>query len=147
MASNVQAIPHQQSYGLEGRRAEPGLEHVQEARLVLEGYDEAETWAALPMKQLMSQLEIKAKRLAAADPENLTELFHKAAIIGGLVMMITDKASRVRQEHLGLPDAPTGDCVEGPASSVAHSHCAAVPHGTKLPQVNSTVQTFTPLPE
>lgn len=74
---------------------------VMEARLALEGYDEVEKWEGISTDKLMKQLEMKAKRLAAADPTNATELFNKAVIIGNLAMMLAEKSMRAREVQLG----------------------------------------------
>lgn len=123
---------------------------VMEARLVLEGYDDVESWEGISIQKLQKQLESKAKRLAAADPTNATELFNKAVIIGNLAMMIAEKAMVARQEQLGpeafeaqanaaisgAVPAVSADVAEPPASSVEVSaqSCAKAPQNANPPQ-------------
>lgn len=110
---------------------------VMEARLALEGYDEVEKWEGISTEKLMKQLEAKAKRLAAADPTNATELFNKAVIIGNLAMMIADKAARQLEATAGpanhcdsVAPSETDLVPEAPVSTVAINSQDA----TNLPQ-------------
>ncbi len=112
---------------------------VMEARLVLEEFDQADSWDGVPIGSLMRSLEMKAKRLASVDPENPTELLNRAAIIGNLAMMIAEKSSRVRQALLGSPTVQEEGCVAESTSSTGGTSCAESPHLACTPQTNSAV--------
>lgn len=70
---------------------------VMETKLQLEGYDKVETWGNIPLRKLIDQLCLKAKRLEAADPANAPEIFSRAVALGNLAMMIAEVAARSRE--------------------------------------------------
>lgn len=108
---------------------------VVEGRLVLEGYDQVESWEGIPVSKLMSQLEAKAKRLAAADPGNATELFNKAVILGAFAMMIAEKAARSKETEGGsvveFPMPPTSTQLVAAEASQNHGN---LPQNAKEPR-------------
>lgn len=70
---------------------------VMEAKLQMEGYDQVESWQAIPLEKLLAQLKVKTERLAATDPSNPFELFTKSVVIGNLAMMIAEKSAQMRE--------------------------------------------------
>lgn len=78
---------------------------VMEAKLQMEGYDRAETWKDIPLAKLIAQLELKAKRLGAADQLNKAEIFSRAVALGNLAMMVAEVAC-LENEKLSPTQTP-----------------------------------------
>lgn len=88
---------------------------VMEVKLQMEGYDQPESWKNIPLEKLIAQLELKAKRLAAADQGKKAEIFSRAVALGNLAMMIAEVAC---QDNQNLSKTPVEE--------IEHTHVSNV---------------------
>ena len=71
-----------------------GFAVIMEAKLQMEGYDNAASWETIPIERLVRQLAVKVNRLATTTRENPDMLLVRAVVIGNLAMMVAEGAAR-----------------------------------------------------